>query len=928
MQFPKTPFALAAIALASASPLCAQTSLVTIQAESMALSSYAVENGNRIKLTAAKGTATKSFSGASGTYDVQVYVQPESDGQSILEVYKGATLLQKYTYPLSDTATSFTIKNVPVSSGETLKLVGTANAGAVARVDKVVLTPVSASTSTSSTSTSSTSSTPYSGTPVALPKAFQAVNFDKGGQNVAYLDLTGGNSGGLYRSAEDVDITATTDAQGGGYTVSNFQSGEWLKYTVNVPSNGLYDLAIRAAANQASAATFHVEVDGVNVTGPITVPNTGNLNTYQWVGKQGVSLTAGKRVLKVVSDQQYFNMDAVSVLASSAGTSAPLTIEAESMALASYAVENGNRIKLTAAKGTATKSFSGASGTYDVQVYVQPESDGQSILEVYKGATLLQKYTYPLSDTATSFTIKNVTVSSGETLKLVGTANAGAVARVDKMVFTRVSTTSTSTTTTPTSTTPATTTPTTTTPTTTPTPLTIEAESMALASYAVENGNRIKLTAASGTATKGFSGASGTYDMQVYVQPESDGQSTLEVYKGATLLQKYTYPLSDTATTFTIKNVAVSSGETLKLVGTANAGAVARVDKIVLSPASTTSTTPTPTPTPTPTATACANPAGGYEGFGRNTTGGAGQPIYRVTNLNDSGAGSLRDAVSAGRRCVVFDVAGTITLASQLNVRGGNITIDGFTAPSPGITVRGGGLSLQGGLGATNVVVRGIRVRNVPADGISIYQASNIVVDHVSVSGFMDGAIDVTEGSRDVTIQWSIIGNGGAATHNFPNLIGYRTLRVTSHHNLYSNGDYRHPYCGTNNGTTTLPSEVVCDVRNNLMWDYGGHGTAVMDSGTANIVNNYYYTTKSSASNTINIGYIGVAGAYVSGNHSQNGWSINGVGNRSTPYPAVVPRTTDAITAAHEVIAKAGARCSKFGLDAADQTYVGQVRLQ
>jgi hypothetical protein len=374
----------------------------------------------------------------------------------------------------------------------------------------------------------------------------------------------------------------------------------------------------------------------------------------------------------------------------------------------------------------------------------------------------------------------------------------------------------------------------------------------------------------------------------------------------------------------------VSSGETLKLVGTANAGAVARVDKMVLTPVSTTSTSTPTTPTTTPTTTttaACANPSGGYEGFGRNATGGAGKPIYRVTNLNDSGAGSLRDAVSAGNRCVVFDVAGTITLSSQLNVRGGSITIDGFTAPAPGITVRGGGLSLQGGLGATNVVLRGVRVRNVPADGISIYNASNIVVDQVSVSGFMDGAIDVTENSRDVTIQWSIIGNGGAANHNFPNLIGYRTLRVSSHHNLYSNGDYRHPYCGTNNGTTTLPSEVVCDVRNNLMWDYGGHGTAVMDSGTANIINNYYYTTKSSASNTINIGYIGVAGAYVSGNYSQNGWSINGVGNRSTPYAAVAPRTTDAVTAAREVIARAGARGPKFGLDAADQTYVGQVKL-
>ena len=79
------------------------------------------------------------------------------------------------------------------------------------------------------------------------------------------------------------------------------------------------------------------------------------------------------------------------------------------------------------------------------------------------------------------------------------------------------------------------------------------------------------------------------------------------------------------------------------------AGATARADKIV----------------PTPTG-ACANPSGGYEGFGRNTTGGAGKPVYRVTNLNDNGTGSLRDALSRGNRCVVFDVGGTISAAALL----------------------------------------------------------------------------------------------------------------------------------------------------------------------------------------------------------------------------------------------------------------------
>jgi hypothetical protein len=79
-----------------------------------------------------------------------------------------------------------------------------------------------------------------------------------------------------------------------------------------------------------------------------------------------------------------------------------------------------------------------------------------------------------------------------------------------------------------------------------------------------------------------------------------------------------------------------------------------------------------------------------YEGYGYQAVGGGEKPIYRVTTLSDSGAGSLRDAVSVGNRYVVFDVAGTITLATRLDLRGASknfLTIDGSTAPSPGVTI-------------------------------------------------------------------------------------------------------------------------------------------------------------------------------------------------------------------------------------------------
>jgi hypothetical protein len=236
---------------------------------------------------------------------------------------------------------------------------------------------------------------------------------------------------------------------------------------------------------------------------------------------------------------------------------------------------------------------------------------------------------------------------------------------------------------------------------------------------------------------------------------------------------------------------------------------------------------------------------------------------------------------------------------------------------------------MQGSSGAGNIVLRGIRQRGTPKgeDGIRVYNASNIVIDRVSVSGSGDGAVDVTEKSRDVTIQWSILGNNQA--NAFPTLIKYDSSRVTVHHNLYINGDYRNPFCGRSDVATSLSPEIVCDVRNNLIWNYAGHGTAVMNYGTANIVNNYYYTTRgSSAGNTISIAYIGAAGAHVSGNHSQNGWNVNAQGNRSTPYPAVVPTMTDAITAANQVVAQAGARGPRFGLDAADQSHIGQISIK
>ena len=150
---------------------------------------------------------------------------------------------------------------------------------------------------------------PVNGNPIAIAASgattFEAEHFNCGGQDVAYHDNVAGNAGnGSFRTTEDVDIYTSNDPNGGGFVIQNFYTGEWMTYTVNVAQAGTYDFAMRASAD--NPGSFHLEVDGTDVTGNVPVPNTGNLANYVWVTKAGVNLPAGQHVLKLVSDQQFF----------------------------------------------------------------------------------------------------------------------------------------------------------------------------------------------------------------------------------------------------------------------------------------------------------------------------------------------------------------------------------------------------------------------------------------------------------------------------------------------------------------------------------------------------------------------------------------------------------------------------------------------
>ncbi|MCS6627341.1 hypothetical protein N0B44_30980 [Roseibacterium beibuensis] len=228
----------------------------------------------------------------------------------------------------------------------------------------------------------------------------------------------------------------------------------------------------------------------------------------------------------------------------------------------------------------------------------------------------------------------------------------------------------------------------------------------------------------------------------------------------------------------------------------------------------------------------------GAEGAGRHATGGRGGVVLRVTNLDDSGPGSLRAAIEAdGARTIVFDIGGTIRLASPLTIRRGRITLAGQTAPGGGITLRDQPLVIA----ADDVIVRHIRSRlgdesGGEADAISIERGRRIILDHVSASWSVDETLSVgsrydppERGVYDVTVQWSVIaeslnGSGHAkGDHGYGSLVrGGHGARMTFHHNLWAAHRARMPRPGNYNPPAVDPVGPRFEFRSNVFHDWGG----------------------------------------------------------------------------------------------------------
>ncbi len=317
----------------------------------------------------------------------------------------------------------------------------------------------------------------------------------------------------------------------------------------------------------------------------------------------------------------------------------------------------------------------------------------------------------------------------------------------------------------------------------------------------------------------------------------------------------------------------------------------------------------------------------GAVGFGQVATGGRGGSVYHVTNLNDSGPGSFRDAVGTPQRIVVFDVGGYISLTTPVSLQS-HLTIAGQTAPGDGIGIMAGEASFSG---ASDVIVRYVRFRQGTLDpdsrksGINLVNATRVILDHVSIEFAQWNNIDAV-GATNVTVQSSIdadpIGQQFAA-HT-------ETGPYTWFGNLFANAHNRNPLAKAN-------TQFV----NNVVYNYQAGYTAGNTAGhfTHDIVGDYFIsgpstTAASNAFFQINTQAMFVSGTLLDGNAdgALNG-SVMGTPGGAAPLAAAWSPGTSSLPAVGAaaayaaVIAGAGASLHRDAVDAlvvSDVTSLGK----
>lgn len=339
----------------------------------------------------------------------------------------------------------------------------------------------------------------------------------------------------------------------------------------------------------------------------------------------------------------------------------------------------------------------------------------------------------------------------------------------------------------------------------------------------------------------------------------------------------------------------------------------------------------------------------GAEGFGKYTRGGRGGVVIEVTNLNDSGEGSLRAAIQAsGPRTVVFRVSGTIELQSPLKIQYPYITIAGQTAPGDGICLKNYPLEIA----ANNVIVRYLRVRlgdlsGTESDAITARGVRNVILDHCSASWSVDETMSLYS-CDSITVQWCIISESLYNSNHIKGAHGYGGIwggpNATFHHNLLAHHSSRNP---------RFAGYGVTDFRNNVIYNWGFNSAyGGEDSAKVNVVANYYKPGPATLSSVLYrivgpstrlpdpLDISGYGRWYVAQNIVDGYPTVNddnllgvqvaaGVAIRDqivvpTEFPAVSIQQQTALEAYHSVLENAGA--TKPKRDVIDQRIVDEVR--